>query len=79
MDNIPLAKKEIQNFFSLKHRNNDSSVITKTPNSSWHKHKTKPVKADMTTPENEPLLQSFRKLNTTMINENTDLMKISLS
>ena len=42
---------------------------------SWHKYKTKPIKADTTILGNKTLLRYFRKLNSTTINENTDILE----
>ena len=46
---------------------------------SWHKYKTKPVKADTTILGNKTLLRYFRKFNNTTINENTDLLEYQLN
>ena len=46
---------------------------------SWHKYKTKPVKADTTILGNKTLLRYFRKFNNTTINENTDLLEYKLN
>ena len=46
---------------------------------SWHKYKTKPVKADTTILGNKTLLRYFRKFNNTTINENTDLLEYQFS
>ena len=46
---------------------------------SWHKYKTKPVKADTTILGNKTLLRYFRKFNNTTINENTDLLEYHLN
>ena len=42
---------------------------------SWHKCKTKPLKADTTILGNKTLLRYFRKFNNTIINENTDILE----
>ena len=42
---------------------------------SWHKYKTKPLKADTTILGNKTLLRYFRKFNNTIINENTDILE----
>ena len=42
---------------------------------SWHKYKTKPIKADITILANKTLLRYFRKFNNTSINENTDVLE----
>ena len=42
---------------------------------SWHKYKTKPLKADTTILGNKTLLRYFRKFNKTIINENTDILE----
>ena len=46
---------------------------------SWHKYKTKPVKADTTILGNKTLLRYFRKFNITTNNENTDLLEYQLN
>ena len=46
---------------------------------SWHKYKTKPVKADTTILGNKTLHQYFRKFNNITINENTDLLEYQLN
>ena len=46
---------------------------------SWHKHETKPVKANTTILGNKTLLRYFRKINKTTINENTDLLEYQLN
>ena len=46
---------------------------------SWHKYKTKHVKADTTILGNKTLLRYFRKLNNTVNNENTDLLEYQLN
>ena len=46
---------------------------------SWHKYKTKPVKADTTILGNKTLLRYFRKFNNTTNNENTDLLEYQLN
>ena len=46
---------------------------------SWHKYKTKPVKADSTILGNKTLLRYFRNFNNTTINENTDLLEYKLN
>ena len=46
---------------------------------SWHKYKTKPVKADTTILGNKTLLRYFRRFNNTAINEITDLLEYQLN
>ena len=46
---------------------------------SWHKYKTKPVKADTTILGNKTLLRYFRKINNTTNNENTELLEYQLN
>ena len=46
---------------------------------SWHKYKTKLVKADTTILGNKTLLRYFRKFNYITINENTDLLEYQLN
>ena len=45
---------------------------------SWHKYKTKPVKAATTILGNKTLLRYFQKFNNTAINEKTDLLEYEL-
>ena len=42
---------------------------------SWHKYKTKPLKADTNIQGNKTLLRCFRNFNNTSINENTDILQ----
>ena len=42
---------------------------------SWHKYKTKPLKANTTILGNMTQLRYFRKFNNTTINENTDILE----
>ena len=82
-DTIPLSKLQIDNIFLpptekitlefLKQYQNFDPVIRQLK--SWHKNKTKPVKADTTILENKTLLRYFRNFNNTTINENTDLLE----
>ena len=86
-DTIPLSKLEIENIFLpptdkitlelLKQYQNLDPVIRQLK--SWHKYKTKPVKADTTILGNKTLLRYFRKFNNTTINENTDLLEYQLN
>ena len=83
LDTIPLSKLEVENFFRpptekitlqlLQIYQNLDPVNRKLK--SWHKHKTKPAKADNTILGNKTLLRYFRKFNSTIINENTDLLE----
>ena len=67
LDNIPLSKTEIENFFLsatqkktlelLQKNQNFDPVIRQTK--SWHKLKTKPVKADITILGNKTFLLNF--------------------
>ena len=87
LDTIPLSKLEIENIFlpptetitisTLKQYQNLDPVIRQLK--SWHKYKTKPVKADTTILGNKTLLRYFRKINNTTINENTDLLEYKLN
>ena len=87
LDTIPLSKLEIDNIFLpptdkitlelLKQYQNLDPVIRQLK--SWHKYKTKPVKADTTILGNKTLLRYFRKFNNTTINENTDLLEYQLN
>ena len=87
LDTIPLSKLEIENIFLpptdiitlelLKQYQNLDPVIRQLK--SWHKYKTKPVKADTTILGNKTLLRYFRKFNNTTINENTDLLEYQLN
>ena len=86
LDTIPLSKLEIDNIFLpptdkitlqlLKQYQNLDPVIRKLK--SWHKYKTKPVKANTTILGNKILLQYFRKFNDTIINKSTDLLENQL-
>ena len=87
LDTIPLSKPEIDNNFLppadnitlelLKQYQNLDPVIRQLK--SWHKYKTKPVKADTTILGNKTLLRYFRKFNDTPIKENTDLLEYNLN
>ena len=87
LDTIPLSKLETENIFLpptdkitiniLKQYQNLDPVIRQLK--SWHKYKTKPVKADTTILGNKTLLRYFRKFNKTTINENTDLLEYQLN
>ena len=46
---------------------------------SWHKYKTKPLRADTTILGNKTLLRYFRKFNNTSINETTDILECQTS
>ena len=80
LDTIPLSKLEIDNIFLpptdkitlelLKQYQNLDPVIRQLK--SWHKYKTKPVKADTSILGNKTLLQYFRNFN------NTQLIKIQI-
>ena len=87
LDTVLLSKLEIDNIFLpptdkntielLKQYQNLDPVIRQLK--SWHKFKTKPVKADTTILGNKTLLRYFRKFNNTTINENTDLLEYQLN
>ena len=87
LDTIPLSKLEIENIFlppadkitinTLKQYQNLDPVIRQLK--SWHKYKTKPVKADTTILGNKLLLRYFRKFNNTTINVNTDLLEYQIN
>ena len=87
LDTIPLSKLEIENIFlpptdkitinTLKQYQNLDPLIRQLK--SWHKYKTKPVKADTTILGNKTLLRYFRKINITTINENTDFLEYQLN
>ena len=87
LDTIPLSKLEIENIFlppteiitisTLKQYQNLDPVIRQLK--SWHKYKTKRIKADSTILGNKTLLRYFRKFNNTTINENTDLLEYNLN
>ena len=86
LDTIPLSKLEIDNIFLpptdkvtlelLKQYQNLDAVIRQLK--SWHKYKTKPVKADTTILGNKTLLRYFRKFKNTRINENLNLLEYQL-
>ena len=83
LDTIPLSKLEIDNILLpptekitlelLKQYQNLDPIIRQLK--SWRKFKTKPATADTITLGNKTLLQYFRKLNNTTINENTNLLE----
>ena len=83
LDTIPLSKFEIENIFlpptetitisTIKQYQNLDPIIRQLK--SWHKYKTKPIKADSTILGNKTLLRYFRKFNNTTINEKTDLLE----
>ena len=86
LDTIPLSKLGIENIFLpitekvtlellRKHQNFDP-VIRQLK--SWHKYKTKPLKADTTILGNKTLLRYFRNFNDTSINENMDILEYQL-
>ena len=87
LDTIPLSKLEIDNIFLpptdkitlelFKQYHNLDPVIRQLK--SWHKYKTKPVKADTTILGNETLLRYFRKFNNKTIIETTDLLEYHLN
>ena len=87
LDTIPLSKFEIENIFlpptetitisTLKQYQNLDPIIRQLK--SWHKYKTKPIKADSTILGNKTLLRYFRKFNNTTINETTDLLEYNLN
>ena len=87
LDTVPLSKLEIENIFLpptdeitlelLKQYQNFDPVIRQLK--SWHKYKTKPVKAHTTVLGNKTLLRYFRKFNNTAINEITDLLEYQLN
>ena len=87
LDTIPLSKLENDNIFIpptdkitlklLQQYQNLDPVIRQLK--SWHKYKTKPVKADTTVLGNKTLLQYFRKFNNTTVNESTDLLEYQLN
>ena len=87
LDTIPLSKLEIEKNFLpptdkinvelLKQYQNFDPVIRQLK--SWHKYKTKPVKADTTILGYKTLLRYFQKFNNTAVNENTDLLEYQLN
>ena len=68
---LPITEK-VTLELSQKHQNPDP-VIRQLK--SWHKYKTKLLKADTTILGNITLLRHFRKFNDTSINENTDILE----
>ena len=80
---MPVPKIEIQNFFLPTTEKITLELLRKYQNldpvirqlKSWHKHKTKPTKADITILGNKTVLRYFRKFNNTTINENTDILE----
>ena len=87
LDTVPLSKLEIDNIFLPPTDKNTLELSKQYQNldpvirqlKSWHKFKTKPVKADTTILGNKTLLRYFRKFNNTKINENTDLLEYQLN
>ena len=87
LDTIPLSKFEVENIClpptdtitisTLKQYQNLDPIIRQLK--SWHKYKTKPIKADSTILGNKTLLRYFRKFNNTTINETTDLLEYNLN
>ena len=87
LDTIPLSKTEIEIIFLpltekitvklLQKHQNLHPVIRKIR--SWHKNKTKPIKADIAILGNKTLLRYFRKFNNTSINEKTDILEYQTS
>ena len=87
LDTISLSKLEIDNIFLpptdkitlelLKQCQNLDPVIKQLK--SWHKYKTKPVKADTTILGNKTLVRYSRKFNNTAIDENTDFLEYQLN
>ena len=77
IENIFLPPTDKITINTLKQYQNLDPVIGQLK--SWHKYKTKPVKADTTILGNKTLLRYFRKLNNTTINENTDLLEYKLN
>ena len=77
IENIFLPPTDKITINTLKQYQNLDPVIRQLK--SWHKYKTKPVKADTTILGNKTLLRYFRKFNNTTINENTDLLEYKLN
>ena len=76
LDTTPLSKRGIENIFLPKTEKITLEFLQKHQNldpvirqlKSWHKNKTKPIKADITILGNKTLLRYFRKINITSIN-----------
>ena len=77
IENIFLPPTDKITINTLKQYQNLDPVIRQLK--SWHKYKTKPVKADTTILGNKTLLRYFRKFNNTTINERTDLLEYKLN
>ena len=87
LDTIPLSKLEIENIFlpptetitisTLKQYQNLDPVIRQLK--SWHKYKTKPIKADSTILGNKTLLRYFRKFNNTTITKIQTFLEYNLN
>ena len=77
IENIFLPPTEKITITTLKQYQNLDPVIRQLK--SWHKYKTKPLKADTTILGNKTLLRYFRKFSNTTINENTDLLEYQLN
>ena len=83
LDTVTLSKKENENIFLPSTEKVTLEILQKHQNldpvirqlKSWHKYKTKPIKADITILGNKTLLRYFRKFKNTSINENTDKLE----
>ena len=72
LDNLSLSKREIESIFLPVTEKNNTETTTKTQNldpvirqlKSWHKYKTKPVKADISFLRNKTHLRYFYNLKT---------------
>ena len=73
IEKIFLPNKEKLTFEILQKYQILDSVIRQLK--SWHKYKTKPIKADITVLGNKTLLRYFQKINITLIDKNTDILE----
>ena len=80
---MPPSKLEIENIFLPRTEKITLELLQKHQNldpvirqlKSWHKQKTKQLKADTAIIGNKTLLRYFRKHNNTSINKNTDILE----
>ena len=83
LDTISLSKIEVENIFLPTTEKITLELLQKYQNldpvirqlKSWHKSKTKPIKADTIILGNKTLPRYFRKFNNTTLNENTDVLE----
>ena len=84
LDNIAPSKTEIENIFLPATTIMTLGLLQKHQNfirelKFWYKNKTRTIKADNTILGNKTLLRYFRKINSTSLNENTNILKYQTS